>query len=138
MNTDRKTVLQLLKNELEFLDRGGYKNSPRAPWRAPNIFEDSPSCPNYADRARPHLCEHCWLMEFVPFDRREEQVPCRFVELAPNGVTVDALYRCGTPDETEEELRNWLHQRIRDMEPQIKPAEQMLLSAGPEHKLLMQ
>ena len=119
MESNRQTVLQLLKNELEFLDKGGYKHNPRSPWRAPYIFEDSPSCPNSSDRARPHLCEECWLMQFVAPELQEEQIPCRFVDLTENGVTVDSLYRCGTPAESEEALRSWLNQRIHEVEAEM-------------------
>ena len=119
METNCQTILQLLKSELEFLDKGGYKHHPRSPWRAPYIFEDSPSCPNASDRARPHLCEECWLMQFVAPELHEEQVPCRFVDLIGNGVTVDSLYRCGTPAESEEALRSWLHQRIHEVEAEM-------------------
>jgi hypothetical protein len=125
MQKDRKSVLKMLKQELEFLENGGYKNSPSAAWRAAYIFEESPSCPNSSDLARPHRCEDCWLMEFVSPDSRQEQVPCRFVELAPNGITVDSLYRCGTPAESEQELRNWLHQRIRELENEIYEARDL-------------
>lgn len=127
MNEPRETVLKLLKKELAFLDSGGYKHSRRSPWRAAYIFEESPSCPNYSDRTRPHLCEECWLLEFAATERRGEQVPCRFVELAPNGVTVDSLYRCGTHAESEEALRNWLHERIRELEDQVREAERLRL-----------
>lgn len=120
MNKDIETHLELLKNELEFLDSGGYKHSPRTPWRAAYIFEESPSCPNFSDRARPHFCEDCWLMEFVAPGLRSEQVPCRFVQLAKNGLTVDSLYRCGTPAESEEVLRKWLHERIRELDQQVR------------------
>jgi len=125
MNNDRETVLQLLRNELEFLESGGYKHSPRSPWRAAYIFEESPSCPNFSDRAQPHRCEDCWLMEFVAPESREEQVPCRFVELAASGVTVDSLYRCGTPAESEETLRRWLRERIRELEAQLQAAREL-------------
>src|SRR5215475_2936875 len=93
MNTERETVLNLLKKELEFLDQGGYKRCLRSPWRAAYIFEDSPSCPKFSNGARSYACEECWLMEFVAPQLRAEQVPCRFVQLTPNGVTVDSLYR---------------------------------------------
>ena len=63
-------------------------------------------------------------MQFVPLDYQDEQVPCRFVQLG-NGVTVDSLYRCGTSAETEEELRNWLHQRIRELEEQLCEAKEL-------------
>ena len=119
METNRQTVLQLLKSELEFLDKGGYRHHPHSPWRAPYIFEDSPSCPNSTERARPHLCEECWLTQFVAPELHEEQVPCRFVDLTGNGVTVDSLYRCGTPAESEEALRSWLHQRIHEVEAEM-------------------
>jgi hypothetical protein len=47
-------MLELLKFELKFVEDGGYGRSPRTPWRPPYIFEDSPSCPNLGDSARPH------------------------------------------------------------------------------------
>src|SRR5438093_1127646 len=127
METNRQTVLQLLKSELEFIDKGGYKHNPRSPWRAPYIFEDSPSCPNSTDQARPRLCEECWLMQFVASDLREEQIPCRFVDLTENGVTVDSLYRCGTPAESEEALRTWLQWRIHELESQLSEVKQLPL-----------
>ena len=123
MQTQRKHVLELLKRELEFLNSGGYKRCARSPWRTAYIFEESPSCPNFSDRARPHLCENCWLMEFVVPELRSEQVPCRFVQLAASGVTVDSLYRCGTAAESEETLRHWLRERIREIEEQIRDAK---------------
>jgi len=113
MQIDRESVLRMLKQELEFVDNGGYKTSPRAAWRAAYIFEESPSCPNSSDLARPHRCEDCWLMEFVPPESRQEQIPCRFVELAPNGITVDSLYRCGTPVSESVSLKmRFMKQRI--------------------------
>jgi hypothetical protein len=118
----RQDVLDLLRVELEFVESGGYQRSARSAWRPPYVFEESPSCPNFSDRARPHRCEECWLMEFVPPESRNEQVPCRFVELTPDGVTIDSLYRYGTPAATEEVLGAWLRGKIREMEEQIANA----------------
>jgi hypothetical protein len=115
-------VLDLLRVELEFVENGGYQRSAHLPWRPPYVFEESPSCPNFSDRARPHRCEDCWLMEFVPPESRNEQVPCRFVELTADGITIDSLYRCGTPAETEEVLGSWLREKIREIEEQIANA----------------
>jgi hypothetical protein len=112
-------VLKLLKGELQFVDQGGYRRSARSPWRSPYIFEESPSCPNYGDRARPYRCLDCWLLAYVPPDLRNEQVPCRFVRLNPEGETVDSLYRYSTTPEAEEKLRKWLEERIRDLESEI-------------------
>jgi hypothetical protein len=125
MQINRQTVLQLLKSELEFLDKGGYKHHPRSRWRAPYVFEDSPSCPNSSDRARSHPCDECWLMQFVPAELGEEQIPCRFVDLTGAGVTVDSLYRCGTPAESEEALRSWLQRRIHELESELSELKQL-------------
>ena len=119
MTPSRQVKLELLKAELEFVEGGGYRRLASSAWRPAYIFEESPSCPNHADRTRPHRCADCWLMEFVPAESRDEQVPCRFVQLTPEGVTVDSLYRYGTPAETEEALGRWLRGRIREMEDEF-------------------
>jgi hypothetical protein len=119
-----RDLLQRLKAELGFLESGGYRRSG-SPWRAAYVFEESPSCPNFSDRSRSHTCDECWMIEFVPPDLRDEQVPCRFIELAANGVTVDSLYRHGTPAETEEALRKWLHERIHELESELSEAAQL-------------
>ncbi len=66
-------------------------------------------------------------MQFVAPELREEQVACRFVDLTGNGVTVDSLYRCGTPAESEEALRTWLQRRIHDLESQLSEVKQLPL-----------
>ena len=136
MTTNSRQTIDLLRRELAFLNSGGYRRSPHAPWRTPYLFEESPSCPNFSDRARPHECSDCWLMQFVPAELRSEQVPCRFVQLGANGITVDSLYRCETLAESEEVLRHWLQGRIVELESQVKAVDRFLLSAGPHPKLL--
>lgn len=112
-------TLDLLRRELAFLDGGGYTKCSYSPWRAAYLFEESPSCPNYSDGARAHLCQDCWLMQFVPSELQDEQIPCRFVELTHDGATVDSLYRCGTQPQSEEALRAWLVERIRELEAEL-------------------
>ena len=126
MTNNSRETLQLLKRELEFLNRGGYRRCPHSPWRAGYVFEESPSCPNLGDKARPHECTDCWLMQFVAPELRDEQVPCRFVQLTHAGVSVDSLYRCGTLGETEHALRNWLHERIHELETQLQESKRLL------------
>jgi hypothetical protein len=120
MREDSRTTLELLRLELEFLDSGGYKRNAQSPWRPPYIFEESPSCPNFSDGSRPHACADCWLVQFVSPELRDEQVPCRFVQLMSDGVTtVDSLYRHGAPAETEQALRHWLRQKIHELENEL-------------------
>lgn len=112
MAQDDRDILDVLKFELSFLEDGGYGRSPHAPWRAPAIFEDSPICPNFCDPARPHPCEKCLLEQFVPAGQKKEVIPCRFIPLTDDGVTVEDLYRTGSQIEMEEALAKWLREQI--------------------------
>ncbi len=116
MTQDNRDILDVLKFELSFLEDGGYGRSPRTPWRAPSIFEDSPICPNFCDPARPHPCESCLLEQFVPEDRKKESVPCRFITLTKDGQTVEDFYRTGSQIEIEEALARWLRAQIEKIE----------------------
>jgi hypothetical protein len=116
MTQDNRDILDVLKFELSFLQDGGYGRSPRTPWRAPSIFEDSPACPNFCDPARPHPCESCLLEQFVPENRKEESVPCRFIELTNEGETVEDFYRTGSQIEIEQALARWLRAQIDRIE----------------------
>jgi hypothetical protein len=116
MRNNNRDLLELLRAELKFVEDGGYGLSPHTPWRAPYIFEDSPSCLNFNDPVRPHPCSECLLMQLVPPALREQDAPCRFIPLNNQGETVDSLYRTGTQKELEEALSGWLHREIRRLE----------------------
>jgi len=116
MTKDDRDVLDVLRSELSFLEDGGYGRTPHAPWRAPSIFEDSPVCPNFCDPARPHPCETCLLAQFVPEARRNETVPCRFIQLTEQGQTIEDFYRSGSQVELEEALAAWLRTQIAKIE----------------------
>ena len=122
---ENNVVLEILRFELKFLEDGGYGRSPRTPWRPTNIFEDSPTCLNFGDPSHPHPCNECFLMKFVPKEKQEEGVPCRFIPLTEEGETVDDFYRCGTQIELEEALKNWLRKEISRMEGLEKPNQQL-------------
>ena len=116
MAQDNRDILEILKFELSFLEDGGYGRSPQSSWRAPAIFEDSPICPNFCDPARPHPCESCLLEQFVPEGQQKESVPCRFIRLTEQGLTVEDLYRTGSQAEMEEALAKWLRAQIERIE----------------------
>jgi len=44
MPRDERNLLEVLKSELRFLQKGGYGRLPCAQWRAPLVFEDSLTC----------------------------------------------------------------------------------------------
>lgn len=123
MSHKNRDILEILRFELRFLEEGGYVRSSHAPWRAPYIFEDSPTCLNFRDPARPHPCGECLLTQFVPPESREEDVPCRFIRLNDKGRTIDSLYRTGTQREMAEALRDWLGREIQRIEAERTQAE---------------
>jgi hypothetical protein len=121
MAQDERDLLDLLKFELKFLEDGGYGRSPHAPWRRQTAFEDSPTCPNFGDPTRPHPCNECLLMRFVPREYKDQVSPCRHIPLTDNGETIDYFYDCGTQLgllKLEEALASWLRKQISQIEEQ--------------------
>jgi hypothetical protein len=118
MPQDDRDILDVLKFELEFLKKGGYGRSPREPWRAQLVFEDSPSCMNFDSKRDPSPCAECALMQFVPAESRSEKVPCRHIPLTPAGETLTDLYRGGTQAELEDAMADWLRSTIARLEAQ--------------------
>ena len=115
MATDNRTLLDLLKFELQYLEAGGYGRSPHAPRRESLVFEDSLSCMNFNSQDR-EPCSVCQLMKFVPPSRAAEQVPCRHIPLDRAGKTLASLYQSGSQEEIEEALGVWLKTTICRLE----------------------
>jgi len=114
MADDKRDVLEVLKFELEFLEQGGYGRSVRTPWKPTSVFQDSPSCLNFNDPSRPHPCNECLLMDFVPAESRFQDVPCHHIPVGPKGETIEWLE--GSQLATEDALRNWLKAAIHRIE----------------------
>jgi hypothetical protein len=47
MSNDNRDLLTVLRSELEFLEKGGYRTPARADWRPHFIFQDSATCLNF-------------------------------------------------------------------------------------------
>jgi len=117
---DERDLLDVLRFELEFLEKGGYGRSPREPWRPQFIFEDSPTCMNYDRKENPGPCSDCVLMQLVPPEFRSEKIPCRHIPFGAPGETLDSLYRYGDQHEIEETAGNWLRETIKRLEDERK------------------
>ena len=118
MGKDTRDILELLKKELEFIEKGGY--SKGSSWGPQCVFEDSPTCINYRQSARPHPCSDCALIQFVPVDRRSEKIACRHIPLDASGETLDSLYRYADQREVETAVRRWLLTTIKTLEEEQK------------------
>ena len=123
MHKDERDLLDVLKFELAFLEKGGYGRSPREPWRPRYIFEDSPSCMNYDCKDNPEPCSHCVLTQLVPPDLRNEKIPCRHIPLNALGENLDSLYRYDDQREIEETVENWLRATIAKLEAARRVAQ---------------
>lgn len=117
---DDRDVLEALKAELAFVEKGGYRNRPRFPWRPSFVFEDSPTCINFDTKGERRPCAECLLMQFVPEERKELAYPCRHIPLTSAGDSVAHFYECGTEAELEEALKTWLKNKIAELEAKEK------------------
>ena len=107
----RLEILNLLKQELAFLEREGYGGA--LPWSPVSIFLDSPSCPNRLDAERSTPCPECWLYQYVPAAYCQEMDPCQFIALNRDGESVHSMIRQYTLVEVEQAVRAWLRTEIR-------------------------
>ncbi len=96
MSNDKRDLLAVLKAELEFVEKGGYRNTDLSAWRPQFIFQDSPTCLNSDSTQPPKPCSDCVLNQLVPTDLRRRNIPCRYIPLNEQGETIDSFYRCGT------------------------------------------
>jgi hypothetical protein len=121
---DDRDLLEVLKFELEFLEKGGYGRSPRQAQREPHLIEDSLSCLNYALGVKEHPCADCILMALVPEKDREKRAPCNHIPLNESGETIDTLYRYASQPEMEETFRAWLKATIARLESEQEKKQQ--------------
>jgi hypothetical protein len=113
---DKNSLLEVLKAELEFVLKGGYRKTARVPWRPQFIFQDSPTCLNFDPTKERKPCAECVLMTLIPEDKRKQTIPCRHIPLNSQGETIDWFYRAGTELELEAALIAWLNATIAQLE----------------------
>ena len=116
MATDERDLLEVLKFELNFLEQGGYGRSVHAPRTPTSIFQDSITCLNFGEPQRPHPCNECMLIDFVPESSRNENVPCHHIPLSPSGQTVADLESGYNQPQLEETVIAWLRAIISRLE----------------------
>lgn len=116
MTHDDRDALEVLKSELEFLEKGGYGRSVKTPWQPTSIFQDSPSCLNLGDPERMHPCNECLLIDFVPSEDRNEDVPCHHIPLNTKGETIDEIEWKEDQARLEETVKDWLRSKIAQLE----------------------
>jgi hypothetical protein len=122
---DDRDILEILKDELSFIEKGGYGRSVRTPWQPKSIFRDSLACINYADPNHTHPCDECRLIDFVNPNHKSETVPCHFIPLDEAGETVHTMEIEDNEAKLERKVKDWLRTRIREIEEErLKTSQQ--------------
>ena len=116
MAKDDRDILELLKEELDFIDKGGYGRSVRTPWQPKSAFQDSLTCINYGYPYRAHPCNECHLLDFVSPEHQAEEVPCHFIPLNAAGETIEHLESGDNEAKLERTVKDWLRARINEIE----------------------
>ena len=116
MTKDDRDILELLKEELAFVEQGGYGRSVRTPWLPKSAFQDSLTCINFADPARSHPCSECHLIDFVSPEHLSENVPCHYIPLNDAGETIEDLEAMDNQAYLERTLKQWMRAKIRQIE----------------------
>jgi hypothetical protein len=129
MSRDKRQLVDVLRQELEFVEKGGYRHPSHAAWRPQFMFQDSPTCLNFNSNDIPAPCTDCVMMQVVPADSQQRKFPCRYIPLNERGETLDLLYRAGTQEETQAAFKNWLKSTIARLERQ--QAENLVLLDKP-------
>ena len=116
MANDDRDILELLTDELSFIEKGGYGRSVRTPWKPKSAFQDSLTCINYGYPYRAHPCSECHLIDFVSPEHKAAEVPCHFIPLNDAGETIDGLEAEDNEAKLERKVSDWLRARIREIE----------------------
>jgi hypothetical protein len=122
MAKDERDILEVLRDELDFIEKGGYGRSVRTPWQRKSPFQDSLTCINYADPEHTHPCNECHLIDFVTSEHQGEIVPCHFIPLNESGETTEDLELEDNEAKLERKVKEWLRTRIREIEEERSKA----------------
>jgi hypothetical protein len=116
MANDDRDILELLKEELDFIEKGGYGRSVHTPWKPKSTFQDSLICINYGYPYRAHPCNECHLLDFVSPEHRGTEIPCHHIPLNEAGETIEDLEDSDNQARLEREVSDWLRARIHELE----------------------
>ena len=115
MAKDERDILEILQEELAFIEKGGYGRSVRTPWLAKSMFQDSLSCLNYGYPYRAHPCSECNLLDFVSPESRVAEVPCHHIPLNEAGETIEGLEAEDNEAKLERKTGDWLRAKIKEI-----------------------
>ncbi len=136
MVKDDRDILELLKEELAFIEQGGYGRSVRTPWLPKSFFQDSLACINYADPDHTHPCSECLLTDFTAEGHRSESVPCHFIALNEEGETIADLEAQDNQSKLEATVKRWMRAKIKEIEERRANSDKAATGTQAAHLLV--
>ncbi len=112
----KREVIDALKLEMDIIQDGGYGRSVRTPWRETTLFRDSVTCLNVGEAAKKRPCSDCLLIDHVPEDHKEDDLPCHSIPLNELGDTIASLEQKGDRAAIEAALVQWIQLTIKRLE----------------------
>ena len=118
---DKRDMISLLEIELGIVEDGGYGRFTREPRQPRSLFQHSVSCINHwvDPEHRPDSCEGCILLDFVPPEHKENEMPCHCIPLNRSGETVGSLEMAGDQERLENAVADWLRTTIRQLKAEF-------------------
>jgi hypothetical protein len=116
MGINEQNQIKILKLQFAFLEKGSRSHSIRTSWKRTTIFQGLPTCFNYNDPGQRHPCNECVLIAFVPSEKREESIPCRYIPMTRLGDTIESMESWAGREQLEDVVKNWLRDRIKKLE----------------------
>ena len=117
-------LLRALKEELSFLDNGGYGRPFRSDWRPTLLFRDSPISVNFQSSDPLQPCSACRLFQLIPPESRSAFIPCHHIALIKSSETIATLYRQGTQLQLDTAYRQWLLKTIQEVEQREEASDE--------------
>lgn len=117
---EQRGILEKLKAQLDFLEKGGYRIPDNALWRPPAMFLDSPTCLHFRGARTTRPCDACILMRFVPQERVRAAIPCHHILLTEAGDTVASAEAWADQGELEQVVKGWLRSTIEKLEETLR------------------
>jgi hypothetical protein len=119
MAANLQEIIDQLKLQRSILKDGGYGRSVRTPWKEEQIFRDSITCLNVGEPVKKHPCSECLLWEWVPEEHKDEDIPCHFIPLTPQGQNIAEMEESGNREAAEQALGEWLDSTIEQLEAKL-------------------
>jgi hypothetical protein len=116
MVNDDRDILELLKVELDFIEKNGYGRSVHTPWKPTSTFQDSKICINYGYPYRAHPCNECHLLDFVSPEHHGTEIPCHYIPLNEAGETIEDLEESENQAKLQRKVSEWLRAKISELE----------------------